>query len=103
MATIQFAGETAALGCAPSRKDGKNSLAGLSCYLARSCAARSRATWRARGSSAGSKEMADTRGWPPPPNFSASEARFLSAVAWFQGLVPSETFARTAEELTLTE
>src|SRR5580692_4975379 len=83
--------------------DWKTRAVGMRIYLARSWAARSRATWRARGRSAGSKEMAETRGWPPPPNFSASEARFLSAVDWFHGLVPRETLARTADELTLTE
>src|SRR6202023_1290186 len=61
------------------------------------------ATSRARGRSLGSKEMAATRGCPPPPYCSASEARFLSAVAWFHGFVPSETLARCADELTLTE
>src|SRR5258708_4821985 len=72
-------------------------------YFARRAAANSRATSRARGKSFGSKDMAETRGCPPPPNFSASEARFWPAAAWFQGLVPRETLARTMEALTLTE
>ena len=63
----------------------------------------SRATSRARGISLGSNEIAATRGCPPPPNFSASDARFLSALAWFHGFVPRLTFARTADALTLTE
>src|ERR1700732_3374485 len=48
---------------------------------ARRTAVSSRATSRGRGRSLGSKEIAATRGGPPPPNFSASDARFLSAVA----------------------
>jgi len=48
---------------------------------ARRTAVSSRATCRARGRSPGSNEIAATRGWPPPPYFSASEARFLSAAA----------------------
>src|SRR5215472_2724357 len=72
-------------------------------YFPRKVAARSRATSRACARFRGSKEMAETRGWPPPPYFSASEARFSLAVAWFHGFVPRETFARTAEALTLTE
>src|SRR5437870_4744139 len=64
---------------------------------------RPRATSLARAISDGSKEIAATRWWPPPPYFSASDARFWSAVARFQGLVPRETFARTADALTLIE
>src|SRR5256885_10546638 len=44
-------------------------------YFPRKVAARPRATSRARCKSPGSNEIADTRGWPPPPNFSASEDR----------------------------
>src|SRR3984957_3059315 len=69
----------------------------------RRSATSSRATSLARGISCGSKDMADTRAWPPPPNFSASEARLASAFARFQGFVLRETFARTADALTLTE
>src|SRR6266404_2974639 len=72
-------------------------------YFLRRVATSSRATSRARGRSPGSNEIADTLGWPPPPNFSASDAKFLSAVAWFHGFVPNETLARTADALTLTE
>src|SRR5208282_1493909 len=72
-------------------------------HFARSTAARSRATCRARSKSCGSNEIAETRGCPPPPYCSASDAKFWSAVAWFHGFVPRDTFARTGDALTLTE
>src|SRR5277367_2189613 len=73
-------------------------------YLGRlSVAAISWATCRARTRSPGPSEMAATRACPPPPYFSHSEARFTSAEASFQGLVPTETLARSGEELTPTE
>src|SRR5215469_11110998 len=72
-------------------------------YFVRRTVARSRATCLARSRFSGSNEIADTRGWPPPPYFSARVARFWSAVVWFQGFVPNDTFARVGEALTLTE
>src|ERR1700730_1007231 len=71
--------------------------------LARRCAVGVAATSRARARSPGAKEMAETRWWPPPPYRSASVARLASAFAKFHGFVPSETFARTLDALTLTE
>src|ERR1700676_327771 len=72
-------------------------------WLARRCAASVAATSRARARSPGAKEMAETRWWPPPPYRSASVARLASAFAKFHGFVPSETFVRTLDALTLTE
>src|SRR5215469_11135370 len=72
-------------------------------YFVRRTVARSRATCLARSRFSGSNEIADTRGWPPPPYFSARVARFWSAVVWFQGFVPNDTLARVGEALTLTE
>src|SRR5271169_4992607 len=73
-------------------------------YLFRlSVAAISWATCRARTKSPGPSEIAATRACPPPPYFSHSEARFTSADASFQGLVPTETLARSGEEVTPTE
>src|SRR5271168_2894319 len=73
-------------------------------YLCRlSVAAISWATCLARTRSPGPSEIAATRACPPPPYFSHSEARFTSADASFQGLVPTETLARSGEELTPTE
>src|ERR1700726_1950558 len=69
----------------------------------RSSAAISRAILRARSISEGFRDMAATRGCPPPPNFSASEARFFSADAAFQGLDPMEIFARTGDAVIPTE
>src|SRR5580704_10660283 len=70
---------------------------------ARSSAAISRATSRARARSEGLREIAATLGWPPPPNFSASDARFFSAEPGFQGLEPMEILARVADALMPTE
>ena len=42
----------------------------------RKAAVKSLATCRARSKSCGSNEIADTLGCPPPPYFSASDARF---------------------------
>src|SRR5271168_3188075 len=72
-------------------------------HFLRSRAVNVAATSRARAKSPGAKEIAETRWWPPPPYCSASVARLASALARFQGLVPSETLARTFEALTLTE
>jgi hypothetical protein len=68
----------------------------------RKVAAISLATLRARTISPGPSEMAATRACPPPPYFSHSDARFTSAEASFQGLVPTEIFDRAGEALTPT-